>query len=49
MHLKMSSVKWRLFCLGLNVLKNQYIFFKNKKIFSDVVPYKYNIKLAQYN
>ena len=25
MHLKMSSAKWRLFCLGLNVLSNKII------------------------
>ena len=24
-HLKMSSVKWRLFCLGLNVLKSMHV------------------------
>ena len=25
MHLKMSSVKWRPFCLGLDVLKNNFL------------------------
>ena len=27
MHLKMSSAKWRLFCLGLNVLREKACFF----------------------
>ena len=42
MHLKISSVKWQLFCLSLNMLKVQFK-FNNNRLLSEPTSFKSSI------
>ena len=45
----MASVKWRLFCLGLNMLIKQTVFERGHDIFNSLVPFLLTVLSSRGN